>query len=90
MATTSISVRMDAQTKQEGEALFKELGLNMSTAINMFVKQAIRENRIPFMVGDPKPNADSLDAIREAEEFFASSRKGRFANAEELFDDLGI
>ncbi|WP_237185758.1 type II toxin-antitoxin system RelB/DinJ family antitoxin [Rothia nasimurium] len=90
MATTSISVRMDAQTKQEGEALFKELGLNMSTAINMFVKQAIRENRIPFMVGDPKPNADSLEAIREAEEFFASGRKGRFANAEELFDDLGI
>lgn len=88
MATTSISVRMDAQTKQEGEALFKELGLNMSTAINMFVKQAIRENRIPFMVGDPKPNADSLKAIREAEEFFVSDSKGRFANAEELFDDL--
>lgn len=59
----------------------------MSTAINIFVKQAIRENRIPFMVGDSKPNADSLEAIREAEEFFASTYKGRFANAEELFDD---
>lgn len=90
MATTSISVRMDAETKREGEELFKELGLNMSTAINMFVKQAIRENRIPFIVGDPKPNVDSLESIREAEEFFASGRKARFAQAEELFDELGM
>lgn len=81
---------MDAETKREGEALFKELGLNMSTAINMFVKQAIHENRIPFIVGEPKPNIESLQAIQEAEEFFASGRKARFAKAEELFDELGI
>lgn len=90
MTSTSISVRMDAQTKQDGEALFKKLGLNMSTAINMFVKQAVRENRIPFMVGDPKPNADSLESIREADEFFATGRQPRFGSAEELFDELGI
>lgn len=90
MTTTSISVRMDAETKREGEELFKELGLNMSTAINMFVKQAIRENRIPFIVGDPKPNTESLQAIQEAEEFFASGRQARFTKAEELFDELGI
>lgn len=90
MTSTSISVRMDTQTKQEGEALFEELGLNMSTAINMFVKQAIRENRIPFIVGDPKPNAESLQAIQEAEDFFASGRKARFEKPEELFDELGI
>lgn len=39
----------------------------MSTVINVFVKQSIRENRIPFMMGDPKSNADSLEAIREVE-----------------------
>lgn len=44
----------------------------------------------PFMIGNPKPNADSLEAFREAEEFFASGHKGRFANVEELFDDLDI
>lgn len=90
MTTTSISVRMDAETKREGEELFKELGLNMSTAINLFVKQAIRENRIPFIVGDPKPNTESLQAIQEAEEFFASGRQARFTKSEELFDELGI
>lgn len=36
------------------------------------------------------PNVESLEAIREVEEFFASGSKGRFANAEELFDDLNI
>ncbi|GGH57945.1 type II toxin-antitoxin system RelB/DinJ family antitoxin [Rothia aerolata] len=90
MSTTSISVRMDSETKKEGEALFKELGLNMSTAINMFVKQAVRENRIPFTVGDPRPNAESLEAIRDREQFLASGKKPRFSKAEELFEDLGI
>ncbi len=90
MTTTSISVRMDAETKKEGEALFKELGLNMSTAINMFVKQAVRENRIPFIVGDPRPNTESLESITAAEEFFESGQKARFSTADDLFEDLGI
>lgn len=48
VATINTSARMEAQTKQESEARYKEPGLNMNTAINMFVKQAISENRIPF------------------------------------------
>ena len=48
MATTNINVRVDSALKQEAEALFGDLGLNMSSAINMFLRSAINHNGIPF------------------------------------------
>lgn len=48
METTQITVRMDKELKEKAEILFKELGLNMTTAFNVFVSQAVREQRIPF------------------------------------------
>ena len=48
MATVNTSVKLDEDTKIEAQKLFKNLSLNLSTAINMFLKQAIREQGIPF------------------------------------------
>ena len=48
MATTNINVRVDANLKQSAEALFADLGLNMSTAITMFLKSAVNHDGIPF------------------------------------------
>lgn len=50
MNASIITVRVDAETKKEAEALFAELGLPMSTAINIFLKQAVREGKIPFEI----------------------------------------
>lgn len=50
MATTSVTIRMDSSDKAKAEKLFGELGLNMTTAFNMFIKQAIRSDGIPFDV----------------------------------------
>lgn len=51
-----VNIRMDDDLKASADVLFDELGLNMSTAVNMFVKQAVRQGGIPFAIttnGDP-------------------------------------
>jgi DNA-damage-inducible protein J len=48
MAQTNLTIRIDESIKQEAEALFSKIGLNMSSAINVFFRQAIREQAIPF------------------------------------------
>lgn len=46
----NITIRMDAELKTQAEALFDELGLSLSAAFGIFVRQAIREGRIPFEI----------------------------------------
>lgn len=54
MAQTTISIRTDADLKRDFERLCREIGMNMSTAFNIFMKKSIRENRIPFaLTGEP-------------------------------------
>jgi len=49
-----INIRMDDAMKNQAEALFDELGMNMSTAVHIFVKQALRQRGIPFEISvDP-------------------------------------
>ena len=50
MATTSVTMRVDCEDKAKAEQIFNALGLNMSTAFNMFIKQTIRCDGIPFEV----------------------------------------
>lgn len=54
MELVTINVRMDKTIKAEAENLFSELGINMSTAINIFVRQAVRQNKIPFEISAEK------------------------------------
>ena len=46
--TTNISIRMDADLKAQADALFAELGMNLSTAFNIFVRQSLREGAFPL------------------------------------------
>lgn len=48
--TTSVNLRIDKDLKRQAEQLFSELGLNMTTAMNMFLRQSVREHAIPFKV----------------------------------------
>ena len=48
MASVNVTIRMDADDKAKAEKLFSELGLTMNAAFNMFAKQSIREQGIPF------------------------------------------
>lgn len=89
MANTSMNIRMDAEVKRKAEELFGEIGMNMTTAINIFLKQAIRENGIPFELKVNKFNNETIEAISEGEQIIKEG-KSRFDNADEMFAELGI
>lgn len=50
--TKTISVRMDEKVKKEFETWCKSVGMNVSTAMNLFAKEVLRKRRLPFMVSD--------------------------------------
>ncbi len=62
MAATNINVRVDAILKQEAEALFNDLGLNMSSAMNLFLRSAMMHNGIPFEIKRQIPNEETKAA----------------------------
>ena len=62
---TSVSFRIDANLKNQADALFSALGLNMTTAFNMFLRQAVREGRIPFEATINVPNSETVAAMIE-------------------------
>lgn len=67
MATTSITIRMDEGLKRQAEALFDEMGMNMTTAFTIFTKAAVREGRIPFEIRvDPFYSEKNLSRLVRA------------------------
>ena len=86
--TTNISIRMDTELKAQAEALFNELGMNLSTAFNIFVRLAVREGGIPFKIQLDKPNSETAAAMREAERIARDPAVKGYEDQAELFKDL--
>jgi DNA-damage-inducible protein J len=86
--TTNISIRMDADLKTQADALFAELGMNISTAFNIFVRQSLREGRIPFDISLNQPNAETIAAMLDAERIAKDPNVKGYTNLTELFADL--
>ena len=90
MATTNINIRTDASVKAQAESIFEAFGLNMSTAINMFLRQTIRVNGIPFELKLDVPNEITAAAIKEGRELaYDKSVKG-YTNMNDLKAALDI
>lgn len=85
MPTTNINVRIDTNLKKSAESLFSDLGLNMSTAITMFLKRAVFEEGIPFEVKRMIPNDETKAALAEYDEMKNNPNKYKRYNS---FDDL--
>jgi DNA-damage-inducible protein J len=79
---------MDEELKEASEKLFKALGFNMSTAITAFIKQAVREQRIPFEISLNVPGGETIEALLESEKLLHDSNAKRFSNMEDLIKDL--
>ena len=63
--STNVCIRIDTELKAQAEALFGELGMNLTTAFNIFLRQAVRERRIPFEIALDRPNRETAAAIRD-------------------------
>ena len=66
MATTPTQIRIDADIKKQATDLFNNLGLDMSSAVNLFLHQCILRGGLPFRVEMPRYNQHILDAMDEA------------------------
>ena len=86
MATTNLNVRIDAELKKQSEQIFNELGLNMSTALTVFLRQTVRSNGIPFELRLNIPNDETLAAIEDVNLNRNMSRP--FCSVKELMEDL--
>ena len=67
MKNVNVTLRVDEDLKKQADTLFSELGLNMTTAFNIFLRQSVREQQIPFKVTKNVPNAVTLTAMDSSE-----------------------
>ena len=89
MATVNMSIRMDTELKKQADAMFSDMGLNMTTAMNMFLRQVVRQGRIPFEIATDIPNAETVAAIKEMDDMLSGKIPSkRYLSTKELFEDL--
>lgn len=88
MATVSTQVRIDETTKKQAVELLEGLGLNLSDAINIFLKQVVLQNGIPFDVKYPKFKPEAIEAMEEARKISRDPGVKGYTDIDELFKEL--
>lgn len=88
MSTTNLNIRTDKDVKEKAEKIFNELGLNMTSAVNIFLRTAIRERGIPFELKLDVPNETTIAAIEERRKMASNPSSPRYSNIDELRDAL--
>lgn len=83
--TSMLHVRIDDETKEKAAAALDAMGLSVSDAVRLFLRRVVAEQAFPLEL--KVPNAETLDAMKEAEEILRT-RSGRFADADKLMNDL--
>lgn len=86
MSQSNISLRIDENLKKQFDLLCDKLGLSMSTAINIFVKTVVREQRIPFEISLNTPNKELQKAIEDVENGVGLSKK--FDNVDDAIKSI--
>lgn len=84
MSKVSTNINLDTELKKNAQELFADLGMDLTTAVTIFIKQAVREQKIPFEISRDIPNATTLQALAEYDEMKnnpkAYKRYGSFAD----------
>ncbi len=90
MATVSTQVRIDETTKKQAVELLEGLGLNLSDAINMFLKQVVLHDGIPFDVKYPKFKPEVVEAMEEAKRISRDRNTKKYESFSEALEDLDL
>lgn len=88
MAMSNINIRTDEDVKLAAEQLFESLGMNMSTAVNVFLRQAIRVNGLPFEVKADEPNAVTKAAFEEGKKLATDPKAKGYRSMDALREAL--
>ena len=88
MATVPTQVRIDENVKKQANELFSQLGLDMSSAMNIFLRQCILRGGLPFTVELPQYKSDILEAMEEAKRITHDSNEKRYNSFQEVVNDI--
>lgn len=84
----NINIRIDKELKSQFEVVLSELELNVSTVVNIFARQVVRQGRIPFEISLDIPNKETIKAMREAEHIASDPDVKGYHDVDSLFNDL--
>ena len=90
MATVPTQVRIDEELKKQSMELFSQLGIDMSSAMNMFLKQCVMRGGLPFAVEIPQYRSEVLEAMEEARRISKDSNTKRYSSFAEALEDLDV
>lgn len=89
MAKTSTNISLDPELKRSSQELFADLGIDLSTAITLFLKQSLRVQGLPFVVTRENPNAETAAALNEYAEMKAHPEKyKRYASFKDAMNEV--
>ena len=89
MATTSMNIRMDTEVKRKAQLIFAELGMDTTTAVNLFLRQVIRTQSIPFELKAELTNEETLEALEEVRMMKQNPSMGkRYQDVDVMMEDL--
>lgn len=89
MSKVSTNISIDAETKAKAQVMLADLGLDLSTAVNIFLKQMLYEGGIPFAITRDVPNKLTLEAMKEAQEMFRSPEKyKKYDSVDSMMEDI--
>ena len=88
MATIPTQVRIDEDLKKQAMDLFSQLGLDMSSAMNIFLRQCVLRNGLPFNVELPQYKTEVIEAMEEAKRISRDPNTKRYSSFSEALEDI--
>lgn len=89
MSTVNVTLRIDESLKKQADDLFSDLGFTFNSATTVFLRQAVREQKIPFTIKREIPNAETLAAIKEVEDMKKNpSNYKSYSDVDSMMEDL--
>ena len=90
MATVQTQIRIEEDVKKQAMESFNQLGIDMSSAVNMFLRQAIMRGGLPFSVGIPKFKSEVIEAMEEAKQISRDPNAKRYSSFAEALEDIDL
>lgn len=90
MKNVTTSIRIDSNTKQAATELLNELGLDLSSAVNIFLKQVVLQGGLPFQVKYPQYKPEVIEAMEEAEKLSRNPNTKKYSSFSEVLEDIDI
>lgn len=89
MATTNVTIRMDTELKKQAEEILGEMGMNMSTAYTVFMKQLVRDRCFPFVPDVKVPSKETREALDEVRAMEKDHSIGKaYTDVSAMFEDI--